>query len=303
MKLAEQRMAEGKYGEAEQIAREIVSDRYDPNCRPAQDLLRHSREPGYFNKTMGPKFIAKVEDVRRLLGEAEGYYQSGRYDLAMKKYDQVLALDPYNVAARRGQERIDLTKTHYGEEAYTPARSSCRSETGGIRVAGLPAGFRSVIRPRPRRRMGRGRRAAGEPGPGRPRHRRPGGHRTGDGRVVGWAALRPGTPSSTTSTPQAKERFEGSASAACATCATPPNRWAGRPGCVRRALGAPGLGAGDSQPTDLAWSRASARSTRRPRSAGVVTLVSDRSEPCRPAPCRARPGPGRRRQRPAPEKA
>ena len=123
MKLAEQRIAEGKYGEAEQIAREIVSDRYDPNCRPAQDLLRHFQEPGYFNKTMGPKFIAKVEDVRRLLGEAEGYYQSGRYDLAMKKYDQVLALDPYNVAARRGQERIDLTKTHYGEEAYNETRS------------------------------------------------------------------------------------------------------------------------------------------------------------------------------------
>ena len=123
MKLAEQRIAEGKYGEAEQIVREIVSDRYDPNCRPAADLLRHFQEPGYFNKTMGPKFVAKVEDVRRLLGEAEGYYQSGRYDLAMKKYDQILALDPYNVAARRGQERIDVTKTHYGEEAYNETRA------------------------------------------------------------------------------------------------------------------------------------------------------------------------------------
>ena len=32
-------------------------------------------------------------------------------------------LDPYNVAARRGQEKIDLTKTHYGEEAYNETRS------------------------------------------------------------------------------------------------------------------------------------------------------------------------------------
>ena len=123
MKLAEQSIAQGKYGEAEQIARDIVSDRYDPNCREAVALLQHLRQPGYFNKTMGPKFVAKVEDVRRMLGEAEGYYQSGRYDLAMKKYDQVLALDPYNVAARRGQERIDLTKTHYGEEAYNETRA------------------------------------------------------------------------------------------------------------------------------------------------------------------------------------
>jgi type II secretory pathway component GspD/PulD (secretin)/tetratricopeptide (TPR) repeat protein len=123
VKLAEQRIAEGKYGEAEQIVREVVSDRYDPNCREAAELLAHLIEPNYFNKTMGPKFIAKVEDVKKLLSDAEGYYQAGRYDLAFKKYEQVLNLDPYNLAARRGQERIDNTKTHYGEEAYNETRA------------------------------------------------------------------------------------------------------------------------------------------------------------------------------------
>jgi general secretion pathway protein D len=123
VKLAEARIAEGKYDEAQQIVREIVSERYDPDCRRARDLLRHFDEPGFINKTIGPKFMARVEDVRRLLDEAEGFFQSGRYDLAMKKYDQVLALDPYNVAARRGQERLDLTKTHYSEEAYNETRA------------------------------------------------------------------------------------------------------------------------------------------------------------------------------------
>src|ERR1041385_5543051 len=106
VKLAEQRIAEGKYAEAEQIVREVVSDRYDPNCRAALTLLAHLSEPSYYNKTMGPKFIAKVEDVKKLLSDAEDYYNSGRYDLALKKYEQVLNLDPYNVAARRGEERI-----------------------------------------------------------------------------------------------------------------------------------------------------------------------------------------------------
>ncbi|MGI8955507.1 MAG: Amuc_1098 family type IV pilus outer membrane protein [Chthoniobacterales bacterium] len=123
VKLAEQRIAEGKYGEAEVIVREAVSDRYGPNCREALDLLAHLSEPGYFNKTMGPKFIAKVEDVKKLLSDADEYYSSGRYDLAFKKYEQVLNLDPYNVAARRGEERIDNTKTHYGEQAYNETRS------------------------------------------------------------------------------------------------------------------------------------------------------------------------------------
>src|SRR5437764_2133283 len=121
--LAEQRIAEGKYAEAEAILGEILSDRYDPNCRPAAQLLAHLQQPGYFNKTMGPKFIAKVEEVKALLTEADGYYNSGRYDLAHKKYDQVLNLDPYNVAARRGQEKIDNAKYRYGSEAYNETRA------------------------------------------------------------------------------------------------------------------------------------------------------------------------------------
>jgi general secretion pathway protein D len=121
--LAEARIAQADYVGAEAILSEILSDRYDPNCRPARELMAHLHQPGYFNKTMGPKFIAKVEEVKGLLTEADGYYQSGRYDLAFKRYDQVLALDPYNTAARRGQEKINNTKYHYGEEAYNETRS------------------------------------------------------------------------------------------------------------------------------------------------------------------------------------
>src|SRR5207249_1873326 len=58
-----------------------------------------------------------------LLTDADGFYQSGQYDLAMKRYDQVLALDPYNTAARRGQEKINNTRYQYGEEGYNETRS------------------------------------------------------------------------------------------------------------------------------------------------------------------------------------
>ena len=122
VRMAEQRVAEGKYEEAEQILNEILTAAYNPNCSEARSLLTHLHDPGYINKTMGPKFLAKVEEVKRLLTEAEGFYQSGRYDLAMKRYDQVLNLDPYNTAARKGQERIDLTKYQYGVQAYNETR-------------------------------------------------------------------------------------------------------------------------------------------------------------------------------------
>ena len=120
--LAEARIAQGDYAGAEAILNEILT-RYDPNCRKAQDLLAHMRQPGYFNKSVDAGFINKVDEVKRLLAEADGFYQSGQYDKAMKRYDQVLTLDPYNTAARRGQERIDNTKYQYGEEAYNETRA------------------------------------------------------------------------------------------------------------------------------------------------------------------------------------
>ncbi len=123
VKIAEIRVQEGKFNEAEAICRDILSSQYDPNYRPAALLLTRLQEPGQINKTMGPKFIAKVEEVRKLLIDADGYYNSGRYDLAFKKYEQILNLDPYNTAARRGQEKINNQKYQYGEEAYNEARS------------------------------------------------------------------------------------------------------------------------------------------------------------------------------------
>src|SRR6266478_500008 len=121
--LAQARIAQGDYAGAEAILSQALSNRYNPNCREAQELYKHLRTPGYFNKTVTPNFVNKVEEVKQLLTDADGFYQSGQYDLAMKRYDQVLALDPYNTAARKGQEKINNTKYQYGEQAYDETRS------------------------------------------------------------------------------------------------------------------------------------------------------------------------------------
>jgi general secretion pathway protein D len=123
VKVAEQDIAGGDYANAESIVREVLDDRYDPNYRPAMELLAHLQQPGYFNRTIGPKFVEKVEEVKKFLADAQGYYDSGRYDLAFKKYEQVLAIDPYNTAARHGEEKIDNTKYNYNEEAYNETRA------------------------------------------------------------------------------------------------------------------------------------------------------------------------------------
>src|SRR5437899_2346710 len=147
--LAQARIAQGDYAGAEAILNQVLSNRYNPNCREAQELYKHLRTPGYFNKTVTPNFINKVEEVKQLLTDADGFYQSGQYDLAMKRYDQVLALDPYNTAARKGQEKINNTKYQYGEEAYNETRGRQLWKVEGawqepVRKYGAVASWRSA---------------------------------------------------------------------------------------------------------------------------------------------------------------
>ena len=112
--------------------------RYDPNCRKAQELFAHLRQPGYLNKTVDAGFINKVEEVKRLFAEADGYYQSGQYDKAMKSYDKVLALDPSRFRCAQGPGRNRQHEARYGEEAYneTRARKMWKVEEAGNNRSG-----------------------------------------------------------------------------------------------------------------------------------------------------------------------
>ena len=60
--------------------------------------------------------------IATLFAEAGGFYDSGRYDLAYKRYDQILSLDPYNLEARRGQEKVAAARVQYADEAYNTTR-------------------------------------------------------------------------------------------------------------------------------------------------------------------------------------
>ncbi|MDB6155040.1 MAG: type and secretion system protein [Chthoniobacteraceae bacterium] len=120
--LAEQRITEGRYADAE-LTLKLITEHYDPQCKGAVVMLRNLETPGYYNKTITPKFRANVEEVKRLLVEADGLYQSARYDIAFKRCEQVLNLDPYNIAARKMEEKINFARDNYADAAYNEARA------------------------------------------------------------------------------------------------------------------------------------------------------------------------------------
>lgn len=120
VRLAEERITEGRYDDAKSAAKTIL--KYDPNYRPAVELLAHMEDPDWFNTTVGPRFEDKVHEVQRLFIEAKGFYDTARFDLAYKRCDQILGLDPYNTAARNLQEQITAAKERYAQEAYNETR-------------------------------------------------------------------------------------------------------------------------------------------------------------------------------------
>ncbi|MDQ3622090.1 MAG: type II and III secretion system protein [Verrucomicrobiota bacterium] len=145
VKLAEQRITEGRYADAENLLKRVLSEAYNPRHKPSVVLLSRLETPGYFNRTITPRFRGNVEEVKKLLLEADGYYESGRYDQAFKRCEQVLNIDPYNIAARKMEEKINLARDHYAVAAYNEARSRAiwltdEAWANPVRKFGLRAG-------------------------------------------------------------------------------------------------------------------------------------------------------------------
>jgi general secretion pathway protein D len=120
---AEHLIATGRYADAEKVAKTVLLPEYNPTYKPAVQLLANLEQPDYYNKTVTPGFAADKEELTKLLYEADGFYQTARYDLAMKRYEQVLNIDPYNIAARKGMEQVNLQKSRYYNNAYNETRS------------------------------------------------------------------------------------------------------------------------------------------------------------------------------------
>ena len=112
----------GQFEEAALVAKSILAPTINPNHKPAARILANLEQPDYYIKTIDPAFAAQRDDVENLLNQAEGYSATGRYDLATKRYEQVLGLDPYNIAARKGLESVNKGRTDYYQEAYNETR-------------------------------------------------------------------------------------------------------------------------------------------------------------------------------------
>ena len=61
--------------------------------------------------------------------EAQGLYDTGRFNLAKKRCEQILSMDSTNIAARQFEEKIDRALSDYGVASYNETRADATAQT------------------------------------------------------------------------------------------------------------------------------------------------------------------------------
>ncbi len=120
----------GRYDDAEQLLLDVLSR--DPNNERARRDLSMLRDPVRNNPALTPQHVRDVEEVSRLLTLGYGYYELGKFDDAYATFAQVIKIDPYNKAARQGQEAVSKRRINYYQSARNSFRAKALAEVDAL---------------------------------------------------------------------------------------------------------------------------------------------------------------------------
>ncbi len=126
----------GRYDEAEQLLLDVLER--EPNNKRARQELSRMRDPERNNPALTPEHIKNVEEVNRLLSLAYGYLDLANYDAAYDEFNRVIKIDPYNAAARRGQEAVSKRRSSYYRAAYDSYRAKALAEVDAVWEEQIP---------------------------------------------------------------------------------------------------------------------------------------------------------------------
>ena len=119
----------GRTQEAIDFLREAIH--LSPENQRAKIELSYTEDPVRTNPALSPEHVGDVEEVVRLLTLAQGYYDLGKYDEAIKTYRTVSQYDAYNAAAQRGIEQASRAKSRALSSAHDAARATLLAEVDG----------------------------------------------------------------------------------------------------------------------------------------------------------------------------
>ena len=135
--LAMQHRKVGKYPEARTLLEGVLA--VDAENAAAKQELGYLEDPIRTNPALTFEHTQNIDKVRRGLYTAEGNFNLGKYDDAKIEYDNVLRVDSYNSAARRGLEKIASAKSDYYRAAYDHTRAELLSQVDAAWELSVPA--------------------------------------------------------------------------------------------------------------------------------------------------------------------
>ncbi len=115
--------AESSLRAAVDLGREAEMPRTDLDPG-VQRMLERLGDPDYYTRAITPQHLERVEQVKQFLQLARGNMAYGKFDSAIQAYQKVLAIDPYNKAARRGIEEVERELLNYYEVARDHTRAA-----------------------------------------------------------------------------------------------------------------------------------------------------------------------------------
>ncbi|MEY4483185.1 MAG: hypothetical protein RL693_637, partial [Verrucomicrobiota bacterium] len=125
VELARERAKNGRYADAKALLKDALTR--DPAHKKALVLSKQLEDPERFEPALTPEHVKNVEDVERKLQMSYSYYNLGDYDKAAKSFQDVLRIDNYNKAARRGMELVEHKRAEYFGAARDHQRSKMLS--------------------------------------------------------------------------------------------------------------------------------------------------------------------------------
>ena len=120
---AKVRNRQGDRAGALEMVNEVLGKNAHPDYFPAQKLKSQLDDPIKTNPVATKEFAQKVDEVRRLLYQARGFYDLGDFDRAIGTYQKVLRIDSYNKAARRGMAEAQRQISDYANAARDHTRA------------------------------------------------------------------------------------------------------------------------------------------------------------------------------------
>lgn len=94
-----------------------------PGHKTAIAFAKQLDDPDRWPPAFTPQHVENVAKVTQQLTLANSSKEIGNYDNALEQYEEVLRIDPYNIAARRGMEQVEHERSQYFLSARDHQRS------------------------------------------------------------------------------------------------------------------------------------------------------------------------------------